>query len=97
MVADNRKGDSSNSIMVAMTETMVAVMVMAAMTEMVAVAIAMTMAEIAVADNRTVIAVMIEIVCQRGHWPISSISETRIIWNITTLIFISYILICAHA
>jgi hypothetical protein len=21
--------------------------------------------------------------CQRGHWPVSSVSETRIIWNIT--------------
>jgi hypothetical protein len=27
---------------------------------------------------------MAEMRCQRGYWPISSVSETRIIWNITT-------------
>jgi hypothetical protein len=27
---------------------------------------------------------MIEKACWRGHWPVSSISETRIIWNITS-------------
>jgi hypothetical protein len=55
-----------------MTETAVVEMTemaVAGMTEMAAAGMTETAAE-----------GMAEIACQRGHWPISSVSETRIIW-----------------
>jgi hypothetical protein len=51
---------------------------MVAMTEMAA---AMAMAEMLAAEMAA--AETIETACQRGCWPVSSVSDTRIIWNIT--------------
>jgi hypothetical protein len=50
---------------------------------------AAAMAEMAVAMTETAVA-MTKTACQRGCWPISSIPETRIIWNITLTILNSH-------
>jgi hypothetical protein len=63
-------------VVVEMTEKMVVAM---AMTETAAAAMIMMAIEMTV----TVMVGIIEMACWRGCWPISGISETRIIWNIT--------------
>jgi TRAP-type uncharacterized transport system substrate-binding protein len=81
-------GMTMMAVAVGMTMSAVAVtaemvMVAAGMTEKAAVATVMTV--MAAAVIAMMVVGMIEIACRRGRWPVSSISETRIIWNITLI------------
>jgi methionyl-tRNA formyltransferase len=62
-----------------MEETETTETVAAEMTKMAAAAMTET---VAVAQQRQW-QQMTETACRRGYWPVSSISETRIMWNIT--------------